>query len=74
MLDEVHDAWAGWIINTRDGELVSPEGVCVTMGQIRALPYLYAQIRALRELQRREAIKTNSTTASNGQMGLRAVM
>lgn len=39
-LGEIHPAWHGWMINQRDGELVTPEGVCVTMGQIRAIPYL----------------------------------
>lgn len=51
-LDDVNAAWRGWMINRRDGELVTPEGVCVTQGQIRALPQLYELRRALeREVQ-----------------------
>lgn len=42
MLEALHPAWAGWLINRRDGELVSPDGVCVTPGQVLAASYLRA--------------------------------
>lgn len=44
-LGAVHPTWTGWLINRRGGELVSPDGVCVTQGQILALPYLRALLR-----------------------------
>lgn len=34
--------WAGWII--RRGELVSPEGWCITMSDVRATPLLRSQL------------------------------
>lgn len=58
-LDALHAAWRGWMINSQDGTLVSPEGVTVTQGQIRALPQLYAlrdalqaELRGLRAAER----------------------
>lgn len=56
LLDALHRDWRGWMIHTRDGVLVTPEGLTVTQGQIRALPQLYAlrdalqaELRTLRE-------------------------
>lgn len=46
-LDDINAAWRGWLINPHDGQLVSPEGLSVTQGQIRALPQLYELRRAL---------------------------
>lgn len=37
--------WAGWII--RKGELVSPESLCHTPGDVRAIPFELAARRAL---------------------------
>jgi hypothetical protein len=51
-LDAINPAWRGWMINPHDGQLVTPEGTSVTQGQIRALPFLYAQLHALRAQQR----------------------
>ncbi|MDQ2641283.1 MAG: DUF3653 domain-containing protein [Pseudomonadota bacterium] len=62
-LDEIHPDWRGWRVNTKYGELVTPEGLSVTQGQIRALPQLYELRRALEgELQqlRREALTPRS--------------
>lgn len=57
-LCRIHKDWRGWMIRTRDGVLVTPEGITVTQGQIRALPQLYAlrdalqaELRMLRELR-----------------------
>jgi len=47
ILDAIHPTWRGWRIHSRDGELVSPEGLCITQGQVRALPQLYALRQAL---------------------------
>lgn len=63
-LDELHQAWRGWLINQVDGELVSPEGVRFRLEQIRALPVLLelrhaleAELRALRlEIAKRTTI------------------
>lgn len=46
-LDDINAAWRGWLINPHDGHLVTPEGVSVSQGQIRALPQLYELRRAL---------------------------
>lgn len=37
--------WAGWII--RNGQLVSPEGLCETPGSVRAIPFEKAARSAL---------------------------
>lgn len=49
---DTHGAWAGWRI-IRD-QLVSPENVVFTPGDLRALPYLWALLAEFRR-QRREA-------------------
>jgi len=49
-LSPISRDFAGWVI--RGGMLYSPEGVCFTQGEIRALPFLHAQIRALQTERR----------------------
>lgn len=46
-LGAVAAAFAGWRLDARHGELVSPEGWCFTAGEIRAIPFRYGQIRGL---------------------------
>lgn len=56
-LGAVAAAFAGWRLDARHGELVSPEGWCFTPGEIRAIPFRYGQIRGL-ERQVRELVST----------------
>jgi len=49
-LADVSAEFAGWCI--RHGELVSPEGVRFTPGQIRALPFRLQQVQAMRARER----------------------
>lgn len=56
-LGAVAAAFAGWRLDARRGELVSPEGWCFTAGEIRAIPFRYGQIRGL-EHQVRELLGT----------------
>jgi len=49
-LGEIHRAWDGWVI--RDQYLVSPEGWRFSFGEIRAIPFMHAQIRTYQRLQR----------------------
>lgn len=58
-LGDLSAAWRGWLINPRDGQLVSPEGLCVTPGQVRALPQMYDLKRTLEGelLQLRATVK-----------------
>lgn len=46
-LGAVAAAFAGWRLDARHGELVSPEGWRFTPGEIRAIPFRYGQIRGL---------------------------
>lgn len=54
-LGEIHEAWRGWSIDVRRGELVTPVGTCVTPGQIQSIPYRLALLssvqREVRELR-----------------------
>lgn len=85
-LCRIHKDWRGWMIHTRDGVLVTPEGLTVTPGQIRALPQLYAlrdalqsELRQLRADQRITRISTapriapSSTAATGCSRGRRRV-
>jgi len=49
-LGQIHRSWSGWKL--RDGYLVSPEGWRFTFGEIRAIPFMHAQIRTYQRLQR----------------------
>jgi hypothetical protein len=49
-LGQVHRAWRGWKL--KDKTLVSPEGWEFTFGEIRAIPFMHAQIRTYQRLQR----------------------
>ena len=42
--------WAGWFV--RGEHLVSPEGWCFTPGEVRAIPFMRAQIQTYQQLQR----------------------
>ena len=46
-LGAIARAFAGWRLDARRGELVSPEGWCFGAGEIRAIPFRYGQIREL---------------------------
>lgn len=54
-LGAIAPAFAGWRLDARHGELVSPEGWRFPPGEIRALPLRYGQIREL-ERQVRELL------------------
>lgn len=45
-LEPINRRWAGWILKK---DLISPENVTYTPGEIKSLPYLYALIAELRE-------------------------
>jgi hypothetical protein len=49
-LGQIHKAWRGWKL--KDTTLVSPEGWEFTFGEIRAIPFMHAQIRTYQRLQR----------------------
>lgn len=46
-LGAIARAFAGWRLDARHGELVSPEGWRFSPGEIRAIPFRYGQIRGL---------------------------
>ena len=50
ILKRADPAWSGWVL--REKYLVSPEGWEFTFGEIRALPFMHAQIRTYQRLQR----------------------
>jgi hypothetical protein len=45
----LHDAWAGWIINERTAELVSPNGYSFEPGKLQVWPILCEQARFWRD-------------------------
>ena len=47
----IDPAWRGWVI--RKGELVSPEGWCITMSDVRATPLQRSQIAIYQAENRR---------------------
>ena len=49
-LGHLAKAWDGWRI--RGKHLISPEGWQFTFGEIRAIPFMHAQIRTYQRLQR----------------------
>lgn len=49
-LGQLHDAWAGWSIDTRRGDLVTPVGDTILPAQILSVPY---RLHQLAELQRK---------------------
>ena len=53
----IHDAWSGWVIDTKTGHLMAPDGLEISASEILAITYRYAQLAALqcevRELKRR---------------------
>jgi hypothetical protein len=61
-IELIHDAWTGWRIDARTGELVTPGGERYSAGEIWALP-IRAQM--LHELERRanESLATRALAA-----------
>jgi Phage protein len=49
-LGPIERAWRGWVL--RDQYLVSPEGWRFSFGEIRAIPFMHAQIANYQRLQR----------------------
>lgn len=45
----LHDAWAGWVLNERTAELVSPNGYSFQPGKLQAWPILCEQARFWRQ-------------------------
>lgn len=43
-----HPDWKGWYVHPRDGDLVSPEGWCVTVGDVLASPLQRALLATYR--------------------------
>lgn len=58
-LGVMHDAWAGWSVDTKRGDLVTPVGECIRPGHVLSLPYRLHQLgtvqRQLTECQRADA-------------------
>ena len=52
-LGRFHKIWAGWHVHPRDGELVSPEGWCISMYDVRATPLQRSQIAVYQAENRR---------------------
>lgn len=60
-LQEIHPAWAGWSIDHKSGELVTPLGRSVTAPEILAMQLRYQHIAAL-EVELRELRKSIDAT------------
>lgn len=60
-LELVHPAWAGFKLDRRTGELVTPEAWPCTPGDLLAIKYRMAQVRALeRELAIARSLRIRS--------------
>ncbi|ULU23789.1 VC1465 family Xer recombination activation factor [Dyella terrae] len=54
----LHDAWAGWVLNERTAELVSPNGYSFQPGKLEVWPILCEQARFWRDdFRRRSAVE-----------------
>lgn len=47
-LARIHDAWSGWSIDVKSGELVTPYGAAIRPGEILAIPYRLHELQARR--------------------------
>lgn len=56
----IHDAWAGWSISARSGDLISPVGTMIKPGEVMSIPYRLHQISALNEKIRAQDIALQS--------------
>ncbi|ODU74734.1 MAG: hypothetical protein BGP10_01785 [Rhodanobacter sp. 68-29] len=51
----LHDRWAGWIVNSRTGELISPSGYSFQPGRLANWTVVYAEARLWHEEYERRA-------------------
>lgn len=62
-LGALHDGWAGWIINERTAELVSPNGYSFEPGKLQVWPLLCEQARFWRQDYAQRAARGVGATA-----------
>ncbi len=67
----MRSAWAGWSIDTRHGDLVTPVGECIRPGHVLSLPYRLQQLgvlqRQLAEYKDTDADRARATEDRTGQ-------
>jgi len=63
-LADIHDAWAGWSIDVRSGDLISPVGTMIKPGEVMSIPYRLHQIAALNKKTKSQDIALQSADNS----------
>ncbi len=67
----IHDAWSGWVIDSKAGHLIAPDGFKISAREILAITYRYLQLAALqcevRELRRLAAKKVSRHEARHSR-------
>ena len=67
LIARIHDAWCGWVIDTKAGHLIAPDGFKISAREVLAITYRYLQLAALqcevRELRRLAAKKVSRREA-----------